>query len=143
VLYTPDILRLAVESARFSRLDSSLAGLVEITERAVPCGSAITLDLALNEQGIVIATGFSLTACAFGQASATLFARHAVGRTGPDFVRAATSISDWLHDDAASLPDWPGIAILAPARASSARHGAILLPFRAAMRCVAHIGGAD
>lgn len=140
-LYTPDILRLAVENARFSRLDTSHPGLITVSERAVPCGSAMTLDLALNAQGVVTAIGFVVTACAFGQASATLFARAAVGRADADIVRAASAVADWLHDDAAPLPDWPDIAILAAARATSARQGAILLPFRAAMRAVAQKGG--
>jgi hypothetical protein len=45
-------------------------------------------------------------------------------------------LSRWLaseHDDESA---WPGISALAPARRRKARHGAILLPFRALLAAI-------
>ena len=40
-------------------------------------------------------------------------------------------LSRWLASEQDDSGDWPGIRALAPARSRQARHGAILLPFRA------------
>ncbi len=40
-------------------------------------------------------------------------------------------ISRWLAGEHEDHEAWPGIVALAPARTRQARHGAILLPFRA------------
>jgi NifU-like protein involved in Fe-S cluster formation len=37
----------------------------------------------------------------------------------------------WL-DDEGPAPDWPDLTLVAPARAYPARHGAMLLPWKAA-----------
>ncbi|MGB3320231.1 MAG: iron-sulfur cluster assembly scaffold protein, partial [Sphingopyxis granuli] len=49
------------------------------------------------------------------------------------------AIAGWFAGEGAA-PDWPGFDLLAPARDYPARHGAILLPFDAA---VAALAGAD
>ena len=40
-------------------------------------------------------------------------------------------ISRWLADEHDDASAWPGMETLEPARPRKARHGAILLPFRA------------
>ena len=45
-------------------------------------------------------------------------------------------ISRWLADEHDDASAWPGIAALAPARLAQARHGAILLPFRALLAAI-------
>jgi len=57
-------------------------------------------------------------------------ASHAAGKDGDEVERALAGMTGWL-EGGDTLPDWPGVAALAPARARKARHGAILLPFRA------------
>ena len=44
---------------------------------------------------------------------------------------ALDALSDWLAGARDDPGAWPGLGALAPARAKSGRHGAILLPFRA------------
>ncbi|MGB3802536.1 MAG: iron-sulfur cluster assembly scaffold protein, partial [Sphingopyxis granuli] len=65
--------------------------------------------------------------------------RHAPGRSLADLRAARDAIAGWFAGEGAA-PDWPGFDLLAPARDYPARHGAILLPFDAA---VAALAGAD
>lgn len=128
-LYTTAILRLATATVNWPRL---AAPDVTVEKRAPLCGSTLVLDLALDESGRILALGMKPQACAIGQAAATLFARHAVGRNGTDIAAAHDALVVWLAGTSETSPDWPEIEQLALARAYTARHGAILLPFAAA-----------
>jgi len=134
-LYTLDILRLAAESSAFTRL---IAPDVSATQRSALCGSHVVIDLALSD-GIVTATGGEVRACAFGQASTTLFARSAIGKSSREIEVARGAVRAWLDKADAPAPRWPGIEVLAPARAKPARHVAILLPFDAALAALTKI----
>ena len=128
-LYTNEILRLATGTVEWPRLDHAHAS---VERRAPLCGSSLLMDIALGDDGRIAAVGMRPQSCAMGQASATLFARHAVGKDKAQIVAADTAMRDWLTGKSDALPDWPEIEILAPARDYPARHGAILLPFDAA-----------
>ncbi len=128
-LYSTAILRLAVASAAYPPLSSPDA---RTERRAVPCGSRIILDLALDDQGRVQAIGFAITACAIGQAAAALLGTSIVGHDAATLTIAHDALARWFAQPDAPTPAWPGITALAPARAYPARHGAALLPFSAA-----------
>ena len=126
-LYTVEILRLAAslpEPAELERVDGSAEA------RSPTCGSVVRTEVALGEDGRVEAVSQHVHACAFGQASAALVAAQAKGRARHDVERGLAGLTAWL-EGSAELPDWPGIAALAPARSRKPRHAAILLPFRA------------
>lgn len=133
-LYNRDILALAVGSVDFLPREGARH---RISARAPLCGSAIILDIDADDDGRVTDVGMHVEACALGQASATLFARHAPGRSFADIRAARDAIAEWFAGRG-DHPDWPGFDLLAPARDYPARHGAILLPFDAA---VAALGG--
>lgn len=126
-LYTTEILRLAMASAAYPRLPAPDA---TIEGRTPVCGSNIGLDVAVDQDHRAISVGFSLHACAMGQAAAGVMAGGVLGRTAQDCVVMATALAAWLDGRSETAPDWPGIAALAPARAYPARHAAILMPFR-------------
>ena len=62
---------------------------------------------------------------------AAIFANAATGRDAADIARAHDALRAWLSG-AGKLPDWPGLAAIAPARDYPGRHGAILLAWTAA-----------
>ncbi|MEK6542684.1 MAG: iron-sulfur cluster assembly scaffold protein [Pseudomonadota bacterium] len=127
-LYTTEILRLAVDAANYPRLFTPHAS----DEARTPiCGSRITVDVEVDLAGRICAVGMDVHACAMGQASAALFAGGVYGRTSDEIEGAATALGEWLSGESDMPPDWPGVAALAPAIPHSARHAAILLPFRA------------
>lgn len=77
--------------------------------------------------------GLKVHACAIGQAAAALFAVSAQGKTRNEIAAAEGELSAWLIDDSAAVPAWPGLETIAAARAYPARHGAILLSWKAAL----------
>lgn len=127
-LYTPDVLALAVSLAQYP-FDPAMPYTGESHSRT--CGSTIAVSLAANPDGMIERIGLRARACAIGQAAAALFAASVAGRTAESLPQARRDIEQWLTDDSAALP-WPGFALLEPARAYPARHGAILLPWTAA-----------
>ena len=137
-LYNRDILSLAVATADYLPRPEAAH---HATARAPLCGSRIIVDLDTGADGRVTAVGLHVEACALGQASAALLARHAPGRGLDDFRIARTAIADWFAGDGPQ-PDWPGFDLLAPARDYPARHGAILLPFEAAITALAPLEAA-
>lgn len=142
-LYTPQLLALAVDLADFPPMETfPLHG----EARAPTCGSTLALDLALDNAGVIVGLGMRVRACAVGQAAASLFARAAKGRDLADIVAAHEDITDWLSgqtEQADPSQLWPGLAMLAPAREFPARHGAILNPWKAALRALSSPGGAS
>lgn len=127
-LYTPDVLALAVTLADYP-LVAGLPVLGEARSRA--CGSTLALGLALDHTGRIARVGLAVRACAIGQAAAALFAGAAKGRTADEVDAALGRIEGWLEGDG-PVPDWPGLGTIAAARDYPARHGAILLPWKAA-----------
>lgn len=136
-LYTPEILSLAVSLADFPRLSAPDAS-AEVRSRT--CGGTLTMDLALDAGDRVETLGLAVSACAIGQAAAAVFAQAAQGRTAEDMLASLKEIEAWLADENAQLPDWAGFAVLEPARAFPGRHGAILLPWRAATDALCKAG---
>ncbi len=125
-LYTTEILRLAASlppPQHLERVDGSAA------RRSPTCGSRMQSEVQVKD-GRIVAVSQTVLACAFGQASAALVAQQAPGRTRGDVEAALDQLGAWLSGARDNPPDWPGYDALAPARARSGRHGAILLPVR-------------
>lgn len=128
VLYTPEVLSLAIELARHP-LTNDLPAHGEA--RSKSCGSTIALGLSVAENGSVESVGVRSQACAIGQASAAIFAAGAKGADAVRIRQTREAIVSWLRHEGA-LPDWPGLGVIAAAREYPARHGAVLLPWDAA-----------
>lgn len=124
-LYTTEILRLAASLP----LATSLAephGRGE--KRSTTCGSVIRSEVKLDGQGCVAELNQHVQACAFGQASAAVVQRMAMGRCVQEVRESRALLAEWL---AAQGEPPEGFEVLAPARGKTGRHGAMLLPFDA------------
>ena len=132
-LYTVDILRLAASIPHLGRLDGP-QGTAEL--RSPTCGSVVTADVTLDNEGRVAAFAQEVEACAFGQASAALVGSGAIGSAEEEIERALAEFSRWLEGSGDNPGAWPGLDALAPARSRRARHGAMLLPFRALLSAI-------
>ncbi|MGV2496328.1 iron-sulfur cluster assembly scaffold protein [Pelagerythrobacter aerophilus] len=126
-LYTPELLALAVSLADMP-LSDDLHWRGEAISRT--CGSTLTVGLRCDDAGRIEGVGMQVSACAVGQASAAIFADGAYGAAADDIAAAEDAIASWLAGG--DTPAWPGIEKIAAARAHPGRHGAILLPWRAA-----------
>lgn len=127
-LYTPELLALAVDLTNYP---VNPAHSLTAAARSRSCGSSLEISVSLDSDSRIDAVGMRVTACAVGQASAAIFAAAASGQTAGDIAASLNAIECWLAGQY-PLPNWPGLAALEPARGYIGRHGAILLPWRAA-----------
>lgn len=127
-LYNTHILRLAASIPFHERLSDPMAS---VEKRSPVCGSRVTVDVDLDDNGRVGAIGMLVRACALGQASASLMGAHAVGRTLEELEAARDELTLWLAGERDTPPEWPGLGIFTPALPHSARHASIRLGFEA------------
>ena len=138
-LYNTEILRLAASIPHHQRLASAQA----TAERRSPvCGSRVTVDIGLDADRRVSEVGLLVRACALGQASASLLGQAILGHTPEELAAARDALAAWLAGEG-ELPDWPGLAVLAPARGYTARHPSIRLAFEAAAEAAASAAAED
>lgn len=128
-LYSPEVLALATSLAAWPYADAMPH---HGRARSASCGSTLSLSLETDVAGAITALGLRAQACAIGQASAALFAAAAPGLTRAEIATWADDLAAWLRGEAA-LPEWPGLSAIVPAAAYPARHGAILLAWKAAL----------
>ena len=123
-LYTPQLLAAAVELANYSPIaTATLRG----EARSQTCGSLVSIDFVLDSANLIERVGLTVTACAIGQGSAAILARHARGSTPDALISAAHGLAAWL-DGGEPAPSWPDLSLIAPALDYPARHGAMLAP---------------
>jgi NifU-like protein involved in Fe-S cluster formation len=137
-LYNNEILRLAASIPYHERLAAPM-GTSE--KRSPVCGSRVTVDVNLDEQGRVAGLGLLVRACALGQASSALMARHAIGKSPEQLTDARDALAAWLAGERDAAPDWPGIDVLTPALGVTARHPSIRLAFEAVADAAAEARG--
>jgi NifU-like protein involved in Fe-S cluster formation len=137
-LYNTEILRLAASTAAFVRLESPQA---TVEKRSPVCGSRVTVEVSLDEEGRVADLGVEARACALGQASSALMAAGAKGRSAAELEAAREALSDYLAGNRSDPGSWPGLEIFAPALPHRARHAAVRLAFEAAAEAAAKAGG--
>jgi len=137
-LYTPELLALAVGLAAYPLTDEfTLTG----EARSRSCGSTLRMGVAMDGTGRIERIGLRIAACAVGQASAGIFAAAAPGRSPEELAATLAALEAWLAGDGPA-PEWPGLDLLAPARAYPGRHGAMLLPWKAALDALSKQQGA-
>ncbi len=127
-LYNAEILRLAATIPHHERL---LEPMATAEKRSPICGSRVTIDVAVDDEGKVSKVGLLVRACALGQASSSLLASNILGRTPAELAAARDALTAWLAREG-DAPDWPGMDIFTPALDYTARHPSIRLAFEAA-----------
>ena len=137
-LYNSDILRLAASIPHHQRLGLPQAS---VEKRSVTCGSRVVADVCVDTDGRVTDLGLEVRACALGQASASLMARNALGKTAAELAAARDALAEWLAGEGGDPDFWPGFAVIAPARGYPARHPSIRLGFEAVAEAAAIAAG--
>jgi NifU-like protein involved in Fe-S cluster formation len=133
-LYNKEILRLAASIPHHERLAKPMG----TAERRSPiCGSRVTVDVSLGMDGRVDEVGLLVRACALGQASSALLAGEVLGRSPAELAAARDALTGWLAAGQGAPPAWPGLDVLSPALAHTARHASIRLAFEAAAEAAA------
>ena len=127
-LYNATILRLATSIPHQARLADAQA---TVERRSPVCGSRVTVDVRLGEDGRIAALGQEVRACALGQASAALMGGHAIGRSIDELAGARDALTAFLAGTRDDPGEWPGLEVFLPARPHKARHASIRLAFEA------------
>ena len=139
-LYNTQILKLATSIPHQARLANAQG----TSERRSPiCGSRVTVDVVLDDQGRIAELGQEVRACALGQASAALMGAHAIGRNLAELEQARDALTAFLSGAREDPGAWPGLEIFGPARAHSARHASIRLAFEAVAEAAARAATAQ
>ncbi len=135
-VYNKRILQFAADIPLTERLENPDATAIAHSRL---CGSKVTVDLKM-EGDTIVAFGHDVKACALGQASSSIMARHVVGSTASEIHDVADTMRKMLMEDGAP-PDgkWVDLQILEPVRDFKARHASTLLTFDAVEDAIAQI----
>lgn len=127
-IYNRRILELAADIPRIGRLESPDAS---ATAHSKLCGSTVTVDVKVAD-GVVSDFAHEVKACALGQASSSIMARHIIGAT-PDELRALRDQMRAMLKENGPAPQgkWADCVVLEPVREYKARHASTLLTFDA------------
>ena len=135
-LYSPELLELAVRLAGYPwKDDMSHYG----DARSPSCGSQVPIGLQVDGNSRISRIGLRSRACAVGQAAAAIFADGALWGAVDSIAPAEAELVLWLAGEG-DMPNWPGVGALVPALDYPGRHGAILLPWRAAIAALSNAG---
>jgi NifU-like protein involved in Fe-S cluster formation len=135
-IYNHRILELAGNIPRLGRLANPDAS---AKAHSRLCGSTVTIDLSV-ENGRVVDFAHDVRACALGQASSSLMARHVIGATTEELNALRERVTRMLKANGPP-PDgkWAEFAVLEPVRDYKARHASTLLTFDAVADALAQI----
>lgn len=135
-IYNKRILELAADIPRLGRLEAPQASAVAHSKL---CGSKVTVDLAM-EGDVVTDYAHDVKACALGQASASLMARHVVGAKASELREVRDQMRRMLKENGpAPAGKWEELRVLEPVREFKARHASTLLPFDAVVDAIGKI----
>ena len=132
-IYNRKILGFAADIPRLQRLGAPDATAVAHSRL---CGSKVTVDVNMAD-GVVSDFGQEVKACALGQASSSIMARHVVG-SSPEELR---SVRDQMYrmlkeEGPAPSGKWADLEALLPVRDFKARNASTLLTFDAVVDAV-------
>jgi NifU-like protein involved in Fe-S cluster formation len=127
-VYNARILELAGNIPRLGRLSEPDAS---ATAHSKLCGSTVTVDLKVD-RGEVVDFAHDVKACALGQASSSIMARHVIGAKAAELRELRETVRKMLKENGPPPTGrWADIAVLEPVRDYKARHASTLLTFDA------------
>ncbi len=137
-IYNKKIIELAGNIPRLGRLADPDAS---ATAHSKLCGSTVKVDLKM-ERDVVTDFAHDVKACALGQASSSIMARHVVGSTASELRQLRETVRKMLKENGAPPAPgdkWAEIALLEPVRDFKARHASTLLTFDAVVDAIGQI----
>lgn len=138
-VYNARILELAGNIPRIGKLEDAEASASAISKM---CGSKVTVHLKMAD-GRVSDFAHEVHACALGQASSSVMARHVIGATRADIEQVRDQIRAMLKEEGdPPTGDWADLEVLLPARDFKNRHQSIMLTFEATLDAISQIEAA-
>ena len=135
-VYNARILDLAGNIPRLGRLPAPDA---TATAHSKLCGSTVTVDLKVSD-GAVSDFAHDVKACALGQASSSIMARHVIGAKPAELRELRETVRKMLKENGPPpAGKWADIAVLEPVRDYKARHASTMLTFDAVVSALDQI----
>lgn len=137
-IYNRRIIELAGNIPRLGRLPDPDAS---ATAHSKLCGSTVKVDLKM-EGPLVTDFAHDVKACALGQASSSIMARHVIGSSASELRELRETVRKMLKENGGPPPaghKWADIALLEPVRDYKARHASTMLTFDAVVDAVNQI----
>ncbi len=137
-VYNARILDFAGNIPRLGRLPAPDA---TATAHSKLCGSTVTVDLKVSN-GLVSDFAHDVKACALGQASSSIMARHVIGARSDELRELRETVRKMLKENGPPpAGKWADIAVLEPVRDYKARHASTMLTFDAVVSALDQIEG--
>ncbi len=103
------------------------------------CGSTVIVDLKVRD-GIVVDFAHEVKACALGQATSSVMARHIIGSTEAELRELRAQMTAMLKDNGVPPEGrFEDLRFFEPVRDYKARHASTLLTFDAVVDCLDQI----
>lgn len=138
-IYNRRVLELAADIPRLGRLAAP-----DATAKAHSrlCGSTVIVDIVVRD-GRIVDFAHEVRACALGQASSSLMARHVIGASAEELLALRETMTNMLKANGPA-PDgkWIEFAVLEPVRSYKARHASTLLTFDAVADALGQVAAA-
>jgi NifU-like protein involved in Fe-S cluster formation len=132
-VYNKRILELAANIERLRRLDAPDATASALSRL---CGSKVTVDIRMDGD-VVSDFGHEVKACALGQASSSLMARHVVGARAEELRELRRQMYAMLKEGGDPPGGrWAELEVLLPVRDFKPRHASTLLTFDAVVDAI-------
>ncbi|WP_018995674.1 iron-sulfur cluster assembly scaffold protein [Hirschia maritima] len=133
-IYHNRVLELAANIPNVQRLDDAHGSAKKVSR---VCGSVITVDVKLDENGKIAEVGFEPEACVLGQTSCSVLSGHAVGRTLEDIITVRDEFRAMLKEGAPPPGgDFWELRHLEGVRDYPQRHTSTLLAFEALIAAI-------
>ena len=135
-IYNKKIIELAGNIPRLGRLADPDAS---ATAHSKLCGSTVKVDLKMQD-GVVSDFAHDVKACALGQASSSIMARHVIGSDANELRELRETVRKMLMENGAPPQGkWEDVAMLEPVRDYKARHASTMLTFDAVVDAIGQI----
>jgi len=135
-IYNKRIIELAGNIPRLGRLTDPDAS---ATAHSKLCGSTVKVDVKMRD-GVVSDFAHDVKACALGQASSSIMARHVIGSSAAELRDLRETVRRMLKENGAPpAGKWEDIAVLEPVRDYKARHASTMLTFDAVVDAIGQI----
>lgn len=133
-IYNRRILELAGSIPRLGRLAVPDASAMAHSKL---CGSTVTVDLKMDGD-TVSDFAHEVKACALGQASSSIMARHVIGSNAAELRALREQVRRMLKENGSPPTEgkWADIAVLEPVRDYKARHASTMLTFDAVVSAI-------
>ena len=133
-LYSTKLLTLSASIPHLGRLDAPDG---TATRHARLCGSVVTADVVLDQEGRVSSFAQDVKACALGQASASVLGQGVIGASHEEIVTARDGLRALLSGEDIRFDErFSDLAVFESVRDYKARHASVMLAFEATAEAV-------